>query len=209
MATKQSGPITITAPKIETFQIPIRGVSPLIINKFSAKARAEMMATQEAGSTAKSKKKREPKDFERIGHDARHISQEGWDGIHAAAFRNAAISACRAAGFVMTKAKLAIFIEPDGFDADDKTPLVRITEGEPEIIVSPCRNQTGVIDLRPRPTYFPWAAVLTVSHDADILSQTDVANLVARVGCQVGIGEGRPDSKQSAGQGNGLFRIDA
>lgn len=209
MATKQSGPITITAPKIETFQIPIRGVSPLIINKFSAKARAAMMATQEAGSTAKSKKQREPKDFDRVGNDARHISQEGWDGIHAAAFRNAAISACRAAGFVMTKAKLAIFIEPDGFDADDKTPLVRITEGEPEIIVSPCRNQTGVIDLRPRPTYFPWAATLTVSHDADILSQTDVANLIARVGCQVGIGEGRPDSKQSAGQGNGLFRIGA
>jgi hypothetical protein len=209
MASKQSGPITITAPKIETFQIPIRGTSPLIINKFSAKARAAMMATQEAGSTAKSKKNREPKDFDAIGQSARHISQEGWDGIHAAAFRNAAISACRAAGFVMTKAKLAIFIDPDGFDADDKTPLVRITEGEPEIIVSPCRNQTGVIDLRPRPTYYPWAAVLTISHDADILSQTDVANLIARVGCQVGIGEGRPDSKQSAGQGNGLFRIDA
>lgn len=208
MATKQTGPITITAPDIRTFQIPIKGVSPLIINKFSAKARAVMMATQEAGSVAKSKKTREPKDFDAIGQSARHVSAEGWDGIHAAAFRNAAISACRAAGFVMTKAKLAIFIEPDGFDADDKTPLVKITEGVPEIIVSPCRNQTGVIDLRPRPTYFPWAAVLTVSHDADILSQTDVANLIMRVGCQVGIGEGRPDSKQSAGQGNGLFRID-
>lgn len=208
MATKQSGPITITAPNIQTVHIPIRGTSPLIINKFSAKAKALMMETQEAGSTAKSKKKREPKDFEQLGHDARHISQEGWDGIHAAAFRNAAISACRAAGFVMTKAKLAIFIEADGFDAEDRTPLVRITEGTAEIIVSPCRNATGVIDLRPRPTYFPWAAVLRVSHDADILAQTDVVNLIARVGCQVGIGEGRPDSKNSPGQGNGLFEIE-
>lgn len=204
----QSGPVSITAPNIQTFQIPIRGTAPLVINKFSAKARAIMMATQEAGSTAKSRKQREAKDFMALGNDARHISEQGWDGIHAAAFRNAAISACRAAGFVMTKAKLAIFIEPDGFDADDRTPLVRITEGAPEIIVSPCRNETGVIDLRPRPTYQPWAAVLTISHDADILTQEDVSNLIARVGMQVGIGEGRPDSKKSAGQGYGLFRID-
>ena len=207
MATK-TAPIAITAPNIQTFQIPIVGTSPLVINKFSQKAKELMIAKQEAGSTAQSKKVREPKDFEATGNAARHISTEGWDGIHAAAFRNAAISACRAAGFVMTKAKLAIFIDADGFDRDDMTPLVRITTGEPVIITSPCRNETGVIDLRPRPTYMPWAATLTISHDADMLTQTDVANLINRVGRQVGIGEGRPDSKKSAGQGNGLFRID-
>lgn len=197
----------ITPPKISEIKITIQGESPLVINKFSAKAKALMMATQQAGASAKTKRAREPKDFEMLGHDARHISTEGWDGIHAAAFRNAAISACRAAGFVMTKAKLAIFVMPDGFDRDDKTPLVRLTEGEPEIIVSPCRNQTGVIDLRPRPVYFPWKATLRIRHDEDILSTSDVVNLMARVGAQVGIGEGRPDSKQSAGQGNGLFTL--
>jgi hypothetical protein len=39
------------------------------------------------------------------------------------------------------------------------------------------------------------------------LSDTDVVNLISRVGLQVGIGEGRPDSKQSAGLGYGLFEI--
>lgn len=208
MAKAKNGPIAITPPNMRVVGMKIVGDSPLVINKFSAKAREEMIATQEAGSAARTRKKREPKDFERIGNDARHISTEGWDGIHAAAFRNAAISACRAAGFTMTKAKLAIFVEADGLDRDDMTPLVRLTEGEPEIITMPCRNQTGVIDLRPRPTYYPWAAVLTIRHDADILTTTDVVNLIARVGAQVGIGEGRPDSKQSAGQGNGLFHIE-
>ena len=199
----------ITPPKMEVVHIRIVGDSPLVINKFSAKAKAEMIANQEAGSSAKTKKKHESKDFEATGNAARHVSSEGWDGIHAAAFRNAAISACRAAGFVMTKAKLAIFVEADGYDREDLTPLVRLTSGEPEIITSPCRNATGVIDLRPRPHYFPWAATVRVRHDADILSTTDVCNLFARVGCQVGIGEGRPDSKQSAGQGNGLFRLES
>lgn len=207
MAPAASTAVVITPPDIRTIEVQIEGTSPLVINKFSAKAKEIMMATQMAGSTAKSRKVREAKDFEELYNGARHISSEGWDGIHAASFRNAAISACRAAGFVMTKAKLAIFIEPDGFDAEDMTPLVRITKGEPQMVVSPCRNASGVIDLRPRPTYFPWAATLRIQHDAGILTQTDVVNLMARVGMQVGIGEGRPDSKQSAGVGNGLFRL--
>jgi hypothetical protein len=207
MATATATPVVITAPDIRVIGLDIEGTAPLVINKFSAKAKEMMMATQMAGSTAKSRKVREAKDFEELYNGARHISTEGWDGIHAASFRNAAISACRAAGFVMTKAKLAIFVEPDGFDADDMTPLVRITKGEPQMVVSPCRNASGVIDLRPRPTYFPWGATLRIKYDAGILTESDVVNLIARVGLQVGVGEGRPDSKQSAGVGNGLFHI--
>jgi hypothetical protein len=206
-ATKANQAVTITAPDMRIIELTIKGTAPLVINKFSAKAKEMMMATQMAGSTAKSKKNREAKDFEDLFNGARHVSTDGWDGIHAASFRNASISACRAAGFVMTKAKLAIFVEPDGFDADDFTPLVRITEGEPQMVVSPCRNASGVIDLRPRPTYMPWAANLRIRYDAGILTAEDVANLMHRVGMQVGIGEGRPDSKQSAGVGNGLFSI--
>lgn len=205
--TATATPVVITPPDIRLIQLQIEGTSPLVINKFSAKAKELMMATQMAGSTAKSRKSHKAKDFEDLYNGARHVSTEGWDGIHAASFRNAAISACRAAGFVMTKAKLAIFIEPDGFDADDMTPLVRITKGKPKMVVSPCRNASGVIDLRPRPTYFPWGADLRIKYDAGILTAEDVANLMARVGMQVGIGEGRPDSKQSAGIGNGLFNL--
>jgi len=208
MTTKApASPVIITPPNIQGVTLDIEGTAPLVINKFSAKAKQIMMDTQIAGTTAKSKKVRESKDFEELYNGARHISTEGWDGIHAAAFRNAAISACRISGFVMTKAKLAIFTEADGFDADDMTPLVRITKGEAQMIVSPCRNANGSIDLRPRPTYWPWGASLRIKFDAGVFTATDVANLIARVGLQVGIGEGRPDSKDSPGVGNGLFRV--
>lgn len=208
MATKApEGMVVITKPDIQYLSLDIEGIAPLVINKFSAKAKQIMMDTQMAGTTAKSKKNRESKDFEELYNGARHISTEGWDGIHAAAFRNAAISACRISGFVMTKAKLAIFTEADGFDADDMTPLVRITKGEAQMVVSPCRNANGSIDLRPRPTYFPWGATLRIRFDAGVFTQTDVANLITRVGMQVGIGEGRPDSKDSPGVGNGLFKV--
>ena len=52
-----------------------------------------------------------------------------------------------------------------------------------------------------------WTAVLRIRFDADILSPADVANLIMRVGEQVGIGEGRPDSKMSCGVGWGTFEI--
>jgi len=207
MTVAKAAPITISAPDFQIIRLDIEGTAPLCINKFSAKAQNEMQASQEAGRTAKSRKNHGPKNFEGLFNEARHISTEGWDGIHAAAFRNAAISACRAAGYVMTKAKLALFVQADGFDRDDKTPLVRITKGEPEMVITPCRNTSGGTDLRPRPVYFPWGATLTLRFDAGMLTAQDVVNLIARVGLQVGVGEGRPDSKNSAGLGNGLFQI--
>ena len=93
MAKATATALVITPPDIRTIQFKIEGSAPLVINRFSAKARDAMIATQEAGSQAKSKKVREPKDFDALYNGARHISNEGWDGVHAAAFRNACISA--------------------------------------------------------------------------------------------------------------------
>jgi hypothetical protein len=40
-----------------------------------------------------------------------------------------------------------------------------------------------------------------------MFSLDDISNLLMRVGLQVGLGEGRPDSKKSAGMGWGTFEI--
>lgn len=199
--------VAITPPDFRHIAINIRGTAPLVINRFSAKAMEIMRQTQEAGSTARSRKTREAKDFDALYEGAKHISDDGWEGIHAAAFRNAAISACRACGFKMTHAKLAFMVMADGFDRVDGAPLVRISEGEAEQWVAPTRNATGVVDLRWRPMYRQWAATLRIRYDAGMLTDADVVNLIARVGMQVGVGEGRPDSKQSAGLGFGLFEV--
>ena len=87
-------------------------------------------------------------------------------------------------------------------------PLVKITKGEPEYIEHYARNETGVIDLRARALFKAgWEAEVKIRFDADQFTSKDVANLLARVGLQVGVGEGRPDSKKSCGMGWGLFEI--
>lgn len=205
-ATPREQEIRIKPPNLQVIVFKVQGTSPFVQNRFSSKAMDTMRAKQEAGSTAKSKTVRVAKDFDEVYKQAMHKAVEGWPGIPASAFRNALISACRVVGFKMTLAKLSLFAVADGFDSVDGTPLIRI-QGDPEPCTLPARNSTGVIDLRCRPMWRQWSASVRIRFDADQFTTTDVANLMSRVGQQVGIGEGRPDSRMSAGLGWGLFEL--
>lgn len=208
MKETQTETVQIKAPNFAVAKFKIRGLAPLVINAFPQKAREIMRAKHEAGSTAKGKKAREARDFTADFNGARHISREGWDGFAASSIRNACISACRLVNFKMTLAKLSVFVVADGYDRVDGVPLVKITKGEPEQAIHPTRNATGVVDLRSRAMWREgWEADVSIRFDADQFTMKDVANLLARVGAQVGIGEGRPDSKASAGMGWGTFEL--
>lgn len=199
--------VQITAPNLKRMQIPIIGTAPYVQNKFSQRARDAMRSKMTEGPQANKGRKREPKDFDAEFQGAMHISDEGWHGIPASAFRNGMIDACRLVGFKMTHAKMAVFVVPDGLDQDDGQPLVKIRTGDPQKIELAVRNESGVADIRARPMWRKWTATLVVEFDADFFKEQDIANLVLRLGHQVGIGAGRPFSKESAGLGWGLFTI--
>jgi hypothetical protein len=203
---KQIG-VTIPPPNMQCVQFNIVGTSPYVGNKFSSEALAEMRATQEAGSTAKKGKKRDPKDFGKSCKEALHVSTDGWEGIPAVSFRAAMISACRVAGFQMTRGKLAVFVDADGLSVEG-VPLVRI-RGKWEHYEAYVRNASGVADIRARPMWREWSCKVTVRFDADMFTASDVYNLIKRAGMQVGIGAGRPDSRTSVGQGWGTFDVAA
>ena len=199
--------IQIAAPKLRVAEFKLIGAAPYVQMRFSQKAMNTMSEKMKAGSQAKGKKVREARDFNDDFEQAKHISTEGWCGIPAGAFHNGMISACRLVGFKMTLAKLSVFTLADGFDKVDGVPLVRIY-GEPEPCTMAVRNATGVCDLRCRPMWRNWTANLRVQFDEDQFSITDITNLLMRVGQQVGVGEGRPDSRESAGLGWGLFTLE-
>lgn len=198
--------VRITRPRLRTASIQIKGIAPYVQHAFSEKQRKQMEETQRAGQQGRSKRTRAPKDFEAIYEAAKHYSKDGWVGIPAPAFRNACIDACRLVGFKMTHAKCSIFIEPDGFERNDGTPLVRII-GEPRIHEASVRNESGVADIRWRPMWDEWSATVRVQWDQDQFSATDVMNLMLRAGLQIGIGEGRPFSPNSNGMGWGRFEV--
>lgn len=207
MANKVEEKISISPPNFQTGEVWIIGTAPLVEHKFSDKAKNQIMEKQAAGSVAGSKKTRAAKDFDDVYNNARHISFDGWDGIPASAFRNACITACKLVGFKMTLAKLSIFVEADGYDNTEGTPLVKIISKGPRRLDSMVRLATGVCDITSRPQFLEWGAKLRVRWDADQFSASDIYNLLNRAGLQVGICEGRPGSTNSNGMGWGTFRV--
>lgn len=207
--TKDTAPaVTIRAPRMAELRFNVVGTAPLVIHRFSAKTKEQMKKKMETGKAASSRKNREAKATDDLYEESRYRSTDGWDGFNASAVRAAMISACRLVGFRMTLAKLSVFVEPDGWDATEpQIPLIRIY-GAPKKQEDMARVETGQPYVTVRAAYHDWAAKICIRFDLDQFTTEDVANLIARVGLQVGIGEGRPDSKNSAGMGWGLFKIE-
>lgn len=214
--TKQtkSDRIAIAPLKQAIVTVPIVGQTPLKVLRFSAKKRGEVQSKQEAGDQAKTKTRRQAKDFAAEYEEAKYRCTQlidgdkiTWLGINASGVRNGCIETCRMAGFAMTRAKMAIFCIQDGYDDLDRTSLCRVY-GDEEMSVDPVRNASGVIDLRPRVMFSEWRINVRLRFDEDQFSVSDVINLMIRVGQQNGLGEGRPNGTNGAGTGNGLFLCD-
>lgn len=201
----KSQSVAVKPPNFGTAVFEVRGVAPLVIHRNSQKD--TLRKKYEEGKSATSKKNRDAKDLDAAVDEAKYVSPEGWEGFHAAAVRNAMISACRLVNFKMTLAKLSIFVIADGWDKlEPQIPLVRIY-GKAVRQDDIGRTSTGEILLINRPAYHNWSAKIRIRWDGDQFTVADIANLLTRVGMQVGIGEGRPDSKNSAGMGWGLFEV--
>lgn len=204
---ERSAVVHIKPPNFQSAIFEIIGIAPLVIHRMGAKYRTMQRQKIETGKPAASKRNREPQEPAQICNDARYVSKEGWDGFQASAIRCAMISACRLVGFKMTLAKLSVFVEADGWDAiEPQIPLIRIY-GKFILQEDVVRMADGTPNLSFRPAYHDWKAKIKIRWDADQFTLEDVANLLSRVGLQVGIGEGRPDSKNSAGCGWGLFSV--
>lgn len=197
----------IPPPNFGQARAALVGTAPLVQLKFSAKAREQMIAAQVAGKSRARQKS--PRDLDADFQHAVHRFPDGRCGIPATALKAAMVAACRLVNLEMTRAKMALFVEADGVDADDGTPLIRIEAHEPERHIMHVRNASGVADVRVRAMWREWTLRPRIIYDRSVLTSQQVANLLARAGIQVGIGEGRPFSKNSVGMGWGTFIVDA
>lgn len=208
--TKDEGIAAIDPANYVSTTIRIRGTAPHVQAKFSTRDKELMKAAMTTPrNERKGKAARPPRDFDQDFIDAQHRTVAGWNGVPCGAYRRAMIDACRTVGLVMVRAKLAVWVYPDGFDMDDGTPLVRLYSPQPpermEILV---RLDNGSADIRVRPMWREWYCDVRVGYDADMITGASVVNLLDRAGHQVGVGEGRPFSKNSTGMGWGTFAVE-
>jgi hypothetical protein len=184
MATKSKS-VEIKEFDIKQVVIPVKSISPLIVNKFSNKAQQEILDKQLGKAKNKKHNLKDPQaDYE----NAKHFSSQGWEGFPAAGFKAAMIRAAKMIGMVMKDTQTAFFVQAD----DEETQLVRVY-GDSRMRQDMVRVGMGSADVRFRPEYPIWEANLTIEFNEGVLSLDQIYQLIKAAGYGCGIGEMRPE----------------
>ena len=172
--------------KIEMVVIKIKGTSPLIMHRWSEKAKREMLDKQ-----MKKTVKKEAKDPEAQYEASVYKMDDGRLGFPADAFKKAMIRGAKQIGLVMTDARTSFFVHGEYCNRDDRE-LIPI-KGEVSMREDMVRISGGTADIRYRGQVTPWEAELKISHNSSITSFDHVVNMLNAAGYGVGVGEWRPE----------------
>lgn len=183
---------------VETILVPVIGTTPLIVHKFSEKAKREMLDGMQG-----KKNPRQPKDPQAEYEAAFYRLADGSNGMIAGAFKDATVGGARFYRTVkMTELKSFLWFL--GELGDDGRMMVKI-EGEPHMREDVVRlKRGGSTDLRYRPEFPEWRTTLKVNYPTSMLTRGSVLSLIDAGGMGVGVGEWRPES----GGEFGTYRID-
>lgn len=184
--------------QIREVKIPIVGISPLIVHKWSEKTIREMQDKQAGKAKNKKHDVRKPEeDYE----NAKHKSPKGFEGFPAAGFKAAMIRGAKMIGMVMKDTQTSFFIKADC----EETQLIKVV-GKCRMRTDMVRVGMGSADVRYRPEYPEWSATLTVEYNEGVVSLDQIFQLVKAAGYGCGIGEMRPEkTKFNYGRNGSLF----
>lgn len=183
----------------ETIKVPILGTSPLIVHRFSEKAKRQMLDNMQGRKTPK-----EVKDPQAEYEAAFYRLKDGRYGAPATAFKQATVGGARFYGrnqVTMTGLKAFIFFH--GEPGTDSLALVAI-DGEPHMREDVVRVGRGGTDLRYRPEFPEWSTTLEITYVTSALTRSSVLSLIDAGGMGIGVGEWRPEKDGDFG----TYRID-
>lgn len=189
--------IEISQIEAETLSIPIVGTAPLLMHRFSEKAKRQMLDNMQGRKSPKTSK-----DPEAEYDAAFYRCKDGTAGLPVIAFKQATVGGARFYGSItMTGLKQCLFLR--GEIGVDGQMLARIT-GEPRMREDVVRVGRGGSDLRYRPEFPEWSTILEVTYVTSALTRGSVLSLVDAGGIGVGVGEWRPQRDGDFG----TYRID-
>jgi hypothetical protein len=196
----------IQIPQLQrvTMLVPIVSTAPLIVHRWSEKAKEQMLAAQQGNRTT-AKPNRDPQaDYEASLY---RLATAPGDavvyGFPVLGFKAATVGSARFfRNIKMTELRQFMFFAGDGRSDDGLQELVVIL-GEPKPREDMVRVGTGT-DLRYRAEFTEWRTTLTVSYVATAMSQESVLSAIDAGGLGVGVGEWRPEKNGM----NGTYAID-
>lgn len=188
------------ADTVKTVQIPefrrvhvqarIRGLTPLIVNRYSEAKMKQMQEGQ--GGAAKTKKP--PREPEREFQDAQYRLADGGHGFPAIGVKKSMVLAGQRFGDEKGTELYGALTIPGEF--------VRIESPNPprmrsDRVVLSGASRTSSIAYRPE--YSPWETIVPIAFNATFISLDQVINLLSIAGFSVGIGDWRVDKKGNFG----------
>lgn len=204
MAPKKEN-VGIELPKLDIrlMEVTIVGDSPLIVHAWSQKAKLEMLMKQMKQAKGAKEAKDPRADFEA----SLYRLADGGYGFPSVGFKNAAVTACTSvAGITKVAARQAFHILGEDVDVEGafagtkaRHNLVRIGGRAPQMREDMVRVGMGTADLRYRGEFADWHAVLLVRYNGNVLSESQILNILNVAGFAVGVGEWRPEKDGMAG----------
>lgn len=206
MATKKTQEAQkdiIVSLNLKTIEVPIEGISPLIVSRFDEKSKQQIEESGKAGLKQGGKKKNIIDAEDQYEKSIYYLSDGVSCGFPAVAFKAAMVTAAyRTYGRPQTVTRSAFHVIAD----DPGTGLVEI-HGDHRMREDMVR--VGSIQKVASPRYraeFPsWGAVLRIQFLADVISEEEIVGLVNAAGFTCGVGEWRPEKSNSGSFG--LFRV--
>ena len=191
MPAKDEEVVKLAGLAIDRITLRLVGTSPLIVHKWSEKAKKQMLDKQmQRASQGKA-----AKDPEQDYRESLYVRDDGSYGFPAVAFKAAAVRAGTYCDMKMVFLRGAFHVEGD---------LVKI-EGEPEPREDMVRVGMGTADIRYRPEFPKWATELRITYNSRALSSEQIVNLFEIAGFAVGVGEWRPEKNGQFGR----FEVEA
>jgi hypothetical protein len=188
MAASTTTTVTLPPLKIETVNVTLVGDTPLIVHRWSEKAKKQMLDKQMKKATAG----KEAKDPERDFRESLYVLEDGSYGFPIIGFKAAAVTACTSIGS-MTKVAARQAFHVDGEFA--------VIEGsEPSMREDMVRISMGVADIRYRGEFRDWFTTIAVKYNANVMSAEQILNLMQTAGFAVGVGEWRPEKDGQYGR---------
>lgn len=184
--------IAIDRIAVSTLLVPIVGLSPIIIHRFSEKQRRKMLDAMQG-----KKSQREVKDPEAEYEASRYRFEDGGDGFPVIGFKAATIGGARFYhGITMTALRQFMFFRGEiGLDGQQ---LARI-EGKPRMREDTVRVDRGGADLRYRAEFPEWRTTLEIVYATSALTSDSVLSLLNAGGMGCGVGGWRPEKNGDFG----------
>ncbi len=172
--------------------VPIVGTAPLLIHRFSEKAKIAMLDAMQGRKSPKQRK-----DPEAEYQASLYLTADGRAGFPSVGFKAATVSAARFFhGITMTALRQQIFFQ--GVQGVDGQKLV-IIEGQHKSREDVVRVKNGGTDLRYRAEFPEWKATLEIVYVTSILTEDSLLTLIDAGGMGVGVGEWRPEKRGDFG----------